>query len=29
MGMELGEVIKETIDGMRSIAAELGLKGNL
>ena len=29
MGMELSEVIKETIEGMRTIAAELGLKGNL
>ena len=29
LGMELSEIIKETIAGMRSIAAELGLKGNL
>lgn len=29
MGMELSEVIKETIEGMRTIAAELGLKGSL
>src|SRR5690554_1585120 len=27
--MELGELMKETIAGMRNIAAELGLKGNL
>lgn len=29
LGMELSEIIKETIMGMRNIAAELGLKGNL
>ena len=29
MGMDLNEVIKETIAGMRTVAAEIGLKGNL
>ena len=29
LGMELDEIIKETITGMRAVAAEIGLKGNL
>ena len=29
LGMELSEVIKETIAGMREVAAEIGLQGNL
>ncbi|NLW55771.1 MAG: hydrolase [Firmicutes bacterium] len=29
LGMELNEVIKETIAGMRTVAEEIGLKGNL
>ena len=29
MGMELSEVISETIAGMRKVAEEIGLKGNL
>lgn len=27
LGMEIGELITETIEGMRSVAAEIGLKG--
>lgn len=29
LGMELNEVIKETINGMRKVAEEIGLKGNI
>ncbi|NLZ44192.1 MAG: HDIG domain-containing protein, partial [Clostridia bacterium] len=29
LGMELDQVIQETIAGMRQVAAEIGLKGNL
>jgi putative nucleotidyltransferase with HDIG domain len=29
LGMELDQVIQETITGMRQVAAEIGLKGNL
>lgn len=29
LGMELDELIKETILGMRKVAAEIGLEGNL
>jgi putative nucleotidyltransferase with HDIG domain len=29
LGMELDEIIKETITGMRAVAAEIGLEGNL
>jgi predicted hydrolase (HD superfamily) len=29
LGMELDQVIQETINGMRPVAAEIGLKGNL
>lgn len=29
LGMELDEVIKETISGMQKVAAEIGLQGNL
>ncbi|HEY8392182.1 MAG TPA: hydrolase [Capillibacterium sp.] len=29
LGMELDEIIKETIAGMREVAAEIGLQGNL
>ena len=29
LGMELDEVIRETIEGMKEKAAEIGLKGNL
>jgi len=29
LGMELGELITETITGMRNVAQEIGLKGNL
>ena len=29
LGMELDQVIQETINGMRQVAAEIGLKGNL
>lgn len=29
LGMDLTEVIKETIEGMRKVAEEIGLKGNL
>lgn len=29
LGMELDDVIRETIDGMKEKAAEIGLKGNL
>ena len=29
LGMELDEVIRETIEGMKEKAGEIGLKGNL
>ena len=29
LGMELNEVIAETIKGMRKVAEEIGLEGNL
>jgi len=29
LGIELGEVISDTIMGMREVAEDIGLKGNL
>jgi hypothetical protein len=29
MGMEIDEVILKTIEGMRTVAEDIGLKGNL